>query len=72
MKKYFIAGLLVWLPLVVTIWVLQAALGMLNGIFVWLLAVSQVVLPEGSACVHRHAAEDPRARCLRDGDRAVR
>ena len=48
MKKYLIAGLLVWLPLAVTIWVLQAVLGMLNGMFVWLLAVSQVILPEGS------------------------
>ena len=47
-KKYLIAGLLVWLPLAVTIWVLQAVLGMLNGVFVWLLAMSQVVLPEGS------------------------
>ena len=48
MKKYLIAGLLVWLPLAVTIWVLQAVLGMLNGVFVWLLAGSAVVLPEGS------------------------
>ena len=48
MKKYLIAGLLVWLPLAVTIWVLQAVLGLLNGVFVWLLAMSQVVLPEGS------------------------
>ena len=48
MKKYLIAGLLVWLPLVVTIWVLQAVLGMLNGMFVWLLGVSQVVLPDAS------------------------
>jgi len=47
-KKYLIAGLLVWLPLAVTIWVLQAVLGMLNGVFVWLLAGSAVVLPEGS------------------------
>jgi uncharacterized membrane protein len=47
-KKYFIAGLLVWLPLVVTIWVLQAVLGILSGIFIWLLALSQVVLPEGT------------------------
>jgi uncharacterized membrane protein len=47
-KKYLIAGLLVWLPLAVTIWVLQAVLGLLNGVFVWLLAGSQVVLPEGS------------------------
>ena len=48
MKKYLIAGLLVWLPLVVTIWVLQAVLGMLNGMFVWLLGVSQVVLPDAT------------------------
>jgi uncharacterized membrane protein len=48
MKKYLIAGLLVWLPLAVTIWVLQAVLGLLNGMFVWLLDVSQVVLPQGS------------------------
>ena len=48
MKRYLIAGLLVWLPLAVTIWVLQAVLGLLNGMFVWLLTISQVVLPEGS------------------------
>ncbi len=48
MKKYLIAGLLVWLPLAVTIWVLQAVLGLLNGVFVWLLNGSQVLLPEGS------------------------
>ena len=50
-KKYLIAGLLVWLPLAVTIWVLQAVLGLLNGVFVWLLAGSAVVLPEGSRSV---------------------
>ena len=48
MKKYLIAGLLVWLPLAVTIWVLQAVLGVLDGVFVWLLNGSQVVLPAGS------------------------
>ena len=48
MKKYLLAGLLVWLPLAVTIWVLQAVLGLLNGVFVWLLSGSQAVLPEGS------------------------
>ena len=36
-KKYLIAGLLVWLPLAVTIWVLQAVLGLLDGVFAWLL-----------------------------------
>ncbi|MDQ2927255.1 MAG: DUF502 domain-containing protein, partial [Pseudomonadota bacterium] len=34
MKKYLLAGLLVWLPLAVTIWVLQAVLGVLDGVFV--------------------------------------
>ena len=48
MKKYLIAGLLVWLPLAVTIWVLQAVLGLLDGVFVWLLNGSQAVLPEGA------------------------
>ena len=48
MKKYFIAGLLVWLPLAVTIWVLQAVLGLLDGVFGWLLSGSQIVLPAGS------------------------
>ena len=48
MKKYLLAGLLVWLPLAVTIWVLQAVLGLLNGVFAWLLSGSQVVLPAGS------------------------
>ena len=45
MKRYLIAGLLVWLPLAVTIWVLQAVLGLLDGVFGWLLTGSQVVLP---------------------------
>lgn len=45
MKKYLLAGLLVWLPLAVTIWVLQAVLGALNDVFSWLLNGSQAVLP---------------------------
>jgi uncharacterized membrane protein len=44
-KKYLLAGLLVWLPLAVTIWVLQAVLGLLDGVFVWLLNASQALLP---------------------------
>jgi uncharacterized membrane protein len=47
-KKYLIAGLLVWLPLAVTIWVLQAVLGLMDSVFGWLLTVSQTVLPEGA------------------------
>ncbi|HET7868664.1 MAG TPA: DUF502 domain-containing protein, partial [Burkholderiaceae bacterium] len=33
MKKYLIAGLLVWLPLAITIWVLHSALGLMDDVF---------------------------------------
>lgn len=45
MKKYLIAGLLVWLPLAITIWVLQAVLGLLDGVFGWLLNAGKAILP---------------------------
>ena len=45
MKKYLIAGLLVWLPLTITIWVLHSALGVLDGIFAWVLNATQALLP---------------------------
>ena len=48
MKKYLIAGLLVWLPLAVTIWVLATALGLLGGMFTWFLDGTQAMLPVGS------------------------
>ena len=48
MKKYLIAGLLVWLPLGITVWVLQAALGVIDGVFGWLLSGSQALLPESA------------------------
>lgn len=48
MKKTLVAGLLVWLPLVVTIWLLHAMLGIVDGLFGWLLTASQALLP-GSA-----------------------
>ena len=47
MKKYLIAGLLVWLPLAITIWVLLWLLGLMDGMFMWLLTLSQAVLPGG-------------------------
>jgi len=49
LKKYLIAGLLVWLPLAITIWVLQAALGLLDGVFGWFLNAGRAVLPSGAA-----------------------
>ncbi len=48
MKKYLIAGLLVWLPLAVTIWLLSWLLGTLDGVFDFLLSASQAVLPESA------------------------
>jgi uncharacterized membrane protein len=44
-KKYLLTGLLVWLPLAVTIWVLHAALGLLDGVFGWFLRAGRAVLP---------------------------
>jgi uncharacterized membrane protein len=47
-KKYILAGLLVWLPLAITIWVLSWLLGALNGVFESVLSASQAVLPEAA------------------------
>ncbi len=47
MKKYLIAGLLVWLPMAITVWVLTWLLGLLDGVFSWLLSLTQAVLPSG-------------------------
>ena len=49
MKRYLIAGLLVWLPLAITIWVLQAALGLLDGVFGWFLNAGRAILPSAAA-----------------------
>jgi len=47
-KKYLVAGLLVWLPLAITIWLLSWLLGALDGVFSSLLSASQAVLPEST------------------------
>ena len=48
MKKYLLTGLLVWLPLAITVWVLHSILGVLDGVFGWMLSASQAVLPQGA------------------------
>ncbi len=48
MKKYLVAGLLVWLPLAITIWVLGWLLGAMNGVFDSLLSATQAVLPQNA------------------------
>jgi len=45
-KKYLIAGLLAWLPIGITIWVLSGLLGAMDGVFAWLLGATQAVLPQ--------------------------
>ena len=48
MKKYLIAGLLSWLPLAITVWVLLSVLGLLDAMFAAVLSVSQAVLPDSA------------------------
>jgi uncharacterized membrane protein len=45
MKRYLIAGLLAWLPLAITLWVLNWLIGAVDGLFNLLLAGTQAVLP---------------------------
>lgn len=47
-KKYLIAGLLVWLPLTITVWVLTWLYGVLDGVFSGLLGALGQVIPKGS------------------------
>jgi len=47
-KKYLLAGLLVWLPMAVTIWVLHAVLGLVGDLFGSLVSASQTLLPEAA------------------------
>lgn len=49
MKKYLLAGLLTWLPLAITVWVLLWVQGLLDGVFHALLRVAGAVLPAGAA-----------------------
>jgi uncharacterized membrane protein len=46
-RKLLITGLLAWMPLAITIWVLLWVLGLMDGMFSWMLSLSQAVLPEG-------------------------
>ena len=48
LRKFILAGLLVWLPLATTIWVLAWLMGVMDGVFAWLLSASQAVLPEAA------------------------
>lgn len=45
MKKYILAGLLVWLPLAVTVWVLTWVIGVLDSVFLAVVGAIGTVLP---------------------------
>ena len=45
LRHYFSTGLLVWLPMAVTIWVLTWLYGLLDGVFVSVLGAANAVLP---------------------------
>ncbi len=45
MKKYLVAGLLVWMPLAITLWVLSWLIGTVDGVFAWVLSATQAVMP---------------------------
>ncbi len=44
-QQYFITGLLVWLPLAITVWVLLWLVGMLDGVFLLVLGAADSVIP---------------------------
>ena len=48
-KKYLLTGLLVWLPLAISVWVMLWMVGLLDGIFAGVLTGLQAVLPAGVA-----------------------
>jgi uncharacterized membrane protein len=45
MKKYFLAGILVWAPLAITIWVISSAMGVLNSVFSSVMNALITILP---------------------------
>ncbi len=51
MKKYLVAGLLVWLPLAITVAVLSWLLGAMDGLFAWVLNLALKVLPDSAQSV---------------------
>ena len=59
MKKYFIAGILVWAPLSITIWVIAWGLGLLDGVFGSVMHAIIVVLPADAARDLQHFRDLP-------------
>lgn len=45
LRQYFITGLLVWLPMGITVWVLLWLVGILDGIFLGVLGAAEAMIP---------------------------
>jgi uncharacterized membrane protein len=45
LKQYFITGLLVWLPLAITVWVLMWLVGLLDAVFLAVLHAADTLIP---------------------------
>ncbi len=50
-RKYLITGLLVWLPLAITVWVMLWLVGILDGIFGGVLSGLEALMPGGESPV---------------------
>lgn len=59
MKKYFIAGILVWAPLSITVWVIAWGLGLLDGVFGSVMHAIILVLPQDTAADVQHFRDLP-------------
>jgi uncharacterized membrane protein len=59
LRKYLFAGLLVWLPLAVTVGVLMWAVGLMDGLFHGVLDTIQRVLPPGTESFMQMLASVP-------------
>jgi len=59
LRKYLIAGLLVWLPLAITIWVLLWVLGLLDGIFGGVVGATASVMPQAAGDALRSLRDVP-------------
>ena len=59
MKKYFIAGILVWAPMSITIWVIAWGLGLLDGVFGSVMHAIITVFPNQFAGDLQHFRELP-------------
>jgi uncharacterized membrane protein len=51
MKRYLVAGLLTWLPLAITIWVLLWLIGVTDSIFGWFLGGVAAVAPAAAPAI---------------------